>query len=92
MTHQFRPRGVCSRKISFDLENGIIRNVHFEGGCNGNTQGLARLAEGMPARELVQRLAGIRCGLKDTSCPDQLAQAVTQALRKMHNSKSDSEG
>lgn len=82
MTHQFRPRGVCSRKISFDLENGIIRNVHFEGGCNGNTQGLARLAEGMPARELVQRLAGIHCGLKDTSCPDQLAQAVTQALRE----------
>ncbi len=82
MTHQFRPRGVCSRKISFDLENGIIRNVHFEGGCNGNTQGLARLTEGMPARELVQRLAGIRCGLKDTSCPDQLAQAVTQALRE----------
>lgn len=82
MTHQFRPRGVYSRKISFDLENGIIRNVHFEGGCNGNTQGLARLAEGMPARELVQRLAGIRCGLKDTSCPDQLAQAVTQALRE----------
>ena len=82
MTHQFRPRGVCSRKISFDLENGIIRNVHFEGGCNGNTQGLARLAEGMPARELVQRLAGIRCGQDVSFSPDQLAQAVTQALRE----------
>lgn len=82
MTHQFHPRGVCSRKITFDLEDGIVRNVRFEGGCNGNTQGLARLAEGMPARELVQRLTGIRCGLKDTSCPDQLAQAVTQAMRE----------
>ena len=82
MTHQFHPRGVCSRKITFDLEDGIVRNVRFEGGCNGNTQGLARLAEGMPARELVQRLAGIRCGLKDTSCPDQLAQAVTQGMRE----------
>lgn len=82
MTHQYHPRGVCSRKITFDLENGIVRNVRFEGGCNGNTQGIARLAEGMPARELVQRLAGIRCGMKDTSCPDQLALAVTQALRE----------
>ena len=82
MTHQFHPRGVCSRKITFDLEDGIVRNVRFEGGCNGNTQGLARLTEGMPARELVQRLGGIPGGLKDTSCPDQLAQAVTQAMRE----------
>ena len=67
MTHQFHPRGVCSRKITFDLEDGIVRNVRFEGGCNGNTQGLARLAEGMPARELVQRLENASSNAK-VSC------------------------
>ena len=79
----YKTHGTCSRAIKVKIDdNGVITECGFDGGCNGNTQGLARLAEGMPARELVQRLAGIRCGLKDTSCPDQLAQVVTQALRE----------
>lgn len=82
MTHTYQPKGVCSRQISFDIdENGIVHNVSFYGGCNGNTQGLSRLAEGMPAKELVARLRGIRCGMRTTSCPDQLAKAVEAAIK-----------
>ncbi len=82
MTHTYQPKGVCSRQISFDIdENGIVHNVSFYGGCNGNTQGLSRLAEGMPAEELVARLRGIRCGMRTTSCPDQLAKAVEAAIK-----------
>lgn len=82
MTHHYKTRGVCSRRITFDLEDGRIRNVEFEGGCSGNTQGVARLAEGLPAEEVLQRLSGIRCGLKSTSCPDQLAKAVAAAVER----------
>lgn len=81
MTHTYHPRGVCSRAISFEIdENGCLRNVRFEGGCHGNTQGLSRLAEGMNAEELVSRLRGIRCGMRPSSCPDQLSIAVEKAL------------
>ncbi len=81
MTYSYSPKGVCSRKISFEIdEDGRVRNVSFYGGCNGNTQGLARLAEGMDAQELIERLSGIRCGMRTTSCPDQLARAVASAL------------
>lgn len=79
MTHTYTPRGVCSRRISFDLEDGIVKNVRFEGGCSGNTQGVARLVEGMAAQEAIRRLSGIRCGFKPTSCPDQLACALRRA-------------
>ena len=83
MTYSRRNKGVCSRGVSFDIdENGIVRNVAFEGGCHGTTQGVARLAEGMDARDLVSRLKGIRCGMRSTSCPDQLAQAVEEALNR----------
>lgn len=82
MTHTYQPKGVCSRQITFELDdNGIVHNVSFYGGCNGNTQGLSRLAEGMDAHELVERLRGIRCGMRTTSCPDQLAKAVEAALK-----------
>ena len=80
MTHTYKPRGVCSRRITFDLENGMLKNVSFEGGCSGNSQGLARLAEGMDAKEAIARLEGVRCGFKSTSCPDQLSKAIRQAL------------
>ena len=80
MAYQYRPRGVCSQAISVDLEAGVVKNVRFTGGCSGNTQGVARLVEGMPAEEAVKRLSGIRCGFKSTSCPDQLAKAIEQAL------------
>ena len=82
MTYRYTTRGVCSRSVSFDLENGIVQNVRFEGGCSGNTQGVAALAEGMPAEEVIRRLSGIRCGFKPTSCPDQLAQAIQKALQE----------
>ena len=82
MTYTHKTKGVCSRSITFDIDDdGCVRNVSFYGGCHGNTQGLARLAEGMPAHDLIERLRGIRCGMRATSCPDQLAIAVEQALK-----------
>lgn len=80
MAHQYRTKGVCSRNITFDIVDGTVVNVQFEGGCNGNTQGIARLVEGMPVEEAIRRMEGIRCGFKSTSCPDQLAQALKQTL------------
>lgn len=81
MTFTYKPQGVCSRMITFDIDDeGYIRNIAFMGGCNGNTQGLSKLAEGMKAEDLVKRLSGVRCGMRETSCPDQLATAVKQAL------------
>lgn len=79
----FIPRGVCSRRITFELgADGIIHNVAFTGGCNGNAQGIARLVEGMKAEEAVKRLEHIDCGGKGTSCPDQLSKALNEALKK----------
>lgn len=81
MTFTYKPQGVCSRMITFDIDDdGYIRNIAFMGGCNGNTQGLSKLAEGMKAEEVVKRLSGVCCGMRGTSCPDQLATAVQQAL------------
>lgn len=80
MKYQYRPSGVCSQLIEIELENGKIKKVHFTGGCHGNTQGVARLVEGMDAKEAIGRLAGIRCGFKPSSCPDQLARALAGAL------------
>ncbi|HJD24317.1 MAG TPA: TIGR03905 family TSCPD domain-containing protein [Firmicutes bacterium] len=82
MAYEYRPRGVCSQGITFELEDGVVRNVRFTGGCSGNTQGVARLVDGMPAEEAVKRLSGIRCGMKPTSCPDQLARAIKQAMQQ----------
>ena len=76
----YKTKGTCSRAISFDIEEGKLRNVQFVDGCNGNLQGIGRLVEGMDAKECVSRLKGIRCGYKDTSCPDQLARAIEKAL------------
>lgn len=79
MQHNYKPQGVCSRNISFDIEDGIVKNVVFTGGCAGNTQGLARLCEGRKTEDVVQALSGIQCGFKSTSCPDQLAKAIKKA-------------
>ena len=78
---RYTTRGTCSRAITFELEDGIIRNVQFEGGCTGNLKGLAALVEGQRAEDVIPRLEGITCGFKSTSCPDQLAQALKQALQ-----------
>ena len=75
---EYKTSGVCSRAIKFEVEDGIVKNVKFIGGCNGNTQGVAALAEGMPVDEVISRLEGIRCGAKPTSCPDQLACALKE--------------
>ena len=73
-------KGVCSRAIDLELDGDIIRSVKFNGGCAGNTQGIAALVVGMKASDAIERLSGIRCGFKATSCPDQLARALEQAL------------
>lgn len=82
MHYTYKTKGVCSQKISFDIEDGIVKNVQFLGGCNGNTQGVSRLAEGRPAAEVVSVLKGIHCGPRPTSCPDQLANAIDEALKQ----------
>lgn len=82
MAYQYRTKGVCSRNISFDIVDGTVVNVQFDGGCNGNTRGISSLIEGMQVEEAIRRLEGIRCGFKSTSCPDQLAQALKQALQQ----------
>ena len=76
----YTPSGVCSRGIDFELENGIVKDVRFTGGCSGNTQGVAALIQGMPAEEAIRRLKGLKCGYRPTSCPDQLAKALEAAL------------
>ena len=82
MKHTYQTRGVCSRKIDFTLENGVITNVRFTGGCSGNTQGVAALCIGRRAAEVIPLIRGIRCGFKPTSCPDQLAIALEKALQE----------
>ncbi len=76
----YRPRGVCSQKMDIDVENGIIQKVVVIGGCSGNLQGISRLVVGMSVEETISKLEGIRCGFKDTSCPDQLAKALKKCI------------
>ncbi len=72
----FRPQGVCSQLIEIETEGNIIQDVRFTGGCNGNLQGISALLKGMTVENAIDRLSGIRCGFKDTSCPDQLSKAL----------------
>ncbi len=81
MTYTYKPSGVCSSRIDLELEGNVIKSVAFTGGCNGNLQAISRLVEGMTVEEAVGRLRGIRCGFKPTSCPDQLSQALTEAVK-----------
>lgn len=82
MTYTYYPKGTCSKQMDLELEDGIIKEVRVLGGCNGNLQGISSLVRGMKAEEAIERLAGIRCGFKPTSCPDQLSIALRQALEK----------
>ena len=84
MNFKYKTRGTCAREISFDLENGIVKNVSFYGGCNGNLKGIAALVEGKKAEEIIPLIKGIRCGFKPTSCPDQLANALQEALNEQN--------
>ena len=79
MQYEYKTKGTCSQRIFFDVEDGKVKNVQFVGGCNGNLKGIAALVEGMSVEEVISRVEGIRCGMKSTSCPDQLAQALKQA-------------
>lgn len=79
MKYTYTPRGVCSAQVEFEIEDGVVRNVKFTRGCHGNTQGIGRLCEGMAAKDVVERLDGIDCGGRGTSCPDQLAKAIKDA-------------
>ena len=78
----YRPKGVCSQLMEIDIEDGKIANLNVLGGCSGNLQGISRLIQGMPVETVIERLRGIRCGFKNTSCPDQLARALEEMLSK----------
>jgi len=77
--YQYKTKGTCSQMIYFDLEDNKVKNVQFLGGCNGNLKGIAALVEGMDIDEVISRVEGLKCGMKATSCPDQLAQALKAA-------------
>ncbi len=77
--YSYATSGVCSQQINIEVEGDIIKNVQFIGGCNGNTQGISRLVQGMKVDDVIEKLEGIKCGFRPTSCPDQL----TKALKKM---------
>ena len=79
MQYTYKTKGTCSREIVFEVEEGKVKNVQFFGGCNGNLKGIAALVEGMSIDEVIARVEGITCGMKSTSCPDQLAQALKAA-------------
>ena len=80
MMIKYNPRGVCAQEFRIEVEEGVVRSIEIMGGCHGNLQGIARLVKGMKVEDVIARIEGIRCGMKSTSCPDQIAQALKQAL------------
>ena len=83
MQFEYKTKGTCSQMIYFDIENGKLHNVEFLGGCNGNLKGIGSLVEGMDVDQVIAKLEGTTCGMKATSCPDQLATALKQAKEQM---------
>ena len=84
MRYTYRPHGVCSMQIEFDIQDDVITNVRFTGGCNGNLKAISKLVDGMTVSEIEEKLAGNTCGYKPTSCADQLAKAVRAAYQESH--------
>ena len=80
MQYEYKTKGTCSQRILFEIEDGILKNVQYIGGCNGNLKGIGSLVEGMKVEDVIARLEGIQCGYKNTSCPDQLATALKEAM------------
>lgn len=80
MNYQYKTSGTCSRSIDFEVEDGIVKNVRFHGGCDGNLKGISSIVDGMKIEDVIARLEGIRCGFKSTSCPDQLAKALRKVV------------
>ncbi len=78
----YKTKGTCSTQIDIEVEGGIIKHVEFTNGCNGNLQGVSRLVEGMKGEDAIAKLRGIKCGFKNTSCPDQLSYAIEQAMQE----------
>lgn len=81
MEYHYRTKGTCSREIIVDLDEDTVRSVKFVGGCDGNTKGICSLVQGMKPADVIERCKGIRCGFKATSCPDQLARAISEAMQ-----------
>lgn len=81
MKYEYTPSGVCSRKMIIEVEDGIVKDLQVVGGCNGNLQGISSLVKGMTIEEVIKRLDGIRCGMRSTSCPDQLARALKEIAK-----------
>ncbi len=84
MKYRYKTIGTCSQQIEFEIDNNILKNVVFYGGCHGNLQGISKLIEGMPVTDVIAKLEGIHCGMKSTSCPDQLATALKKVLAKQN--------
>ena len=80
MTIDYKTKGTCSSRMLIEVEDGVVKSLQVTGGCNGNLQGLSKLVAGMKVEDVISRLEGIRCGMKPTSCPDQLAQALKQSI------------
>lgn len=80
MQYEYKTKGTCSQRILFEIEDNKLRNVQYIGGCNGNLKGIGQLVEGMDVDEVIKRLEGTTCGMKDTSCPDQLARALKETM------------
>ncbi len=89
MTYEYKTRGTCSTKINFDLEGDTVKNVSFTNGCNGNLKAISKLVEGMKADRVIELLEGNTCGMKSTSCADQLAKALIIALKKQQEEQTD---
>lgn len=82
MIYEYSPSGVCSQKMVFDIENGVVKSLKVLGGCNGNLKGISSLVEGLAVDEIIERLDGITCGPRPTSCPDQIANALKQFIKE----------
>ena len=82
MQYEYKTKGTCSQRILFEIDEGKVKNVQFLGGCSGNLQGISKLVEGMNVNEVIDRITGIRCGMKPTSCPDQLAKTLKECINK----------
>ncbi len=82
MKFTYVPHGVCPTKLDFEIDGDIVKNVKFSGGCNGNLKAISTLVDGMPVEEVTKKLSGISCGMKSTSCTDQLASALKQAVQE----------
>ena len=81
MEYRYKPEGVCSREMILEIENGIIKSLKIVGGCDGNTKGISKLVVGMKVEEVIEKLKGLNCGFKGTSCPDQLAIALEKYIK-----------